>query len=792
MLMNEEQLTNVPFLEVVPKTAKPTPNVFNPESWKAMDFKTKPNKKTSRKTKTVQKSNDDDDDYIEWGAVCKVDASAILEGVAVSAERLGIPKETNRCFRVDHRDQASAIANMFNISSSAAEFESAKQRMDHPSTSPHKIAGTPAQPSEVLRVGSLIQPLEPTEASHTKNVDRNQAAADQPTTSPNKSVGTTAQPAENRQEEPEKLSHAAGGAEPMSDSGTKAAADQRSTSPHKIAGTPAQPAEIQHLEPTEASHTKNGDRNQAAADQPTTSPNKSVGTTAQPAENRQEEPEKLSHAAGGAEPMSDSGTKAAADQRSTSPHKIAGTPAQPAEIQPLEPTEASHTKNGDRNQAAADQPTTSPNKLVGTMAQPAENRQEEPEKLSHAAGGAEPMSDSGTKAAADQRSTSPHKIAGTPAQPAEIQPLEPTEPSHTKNGDRNQAAADQPSTSPNKLARQHQSTTATDRLNTDNTYVGKFAALIQRHNQPEVDGDHRINMPEIKVESSPSPVKRVKREGPEIKVEPARPSVKRKRFFQQVTEAVKKRAKNSNHSPESDSDCEVARGIVREMQDDASRKRNADCTDVAGNVHSDDEQVPCLMLRDSLLGELRKHHHIVQSYRLKRLPMKIHVITCTKDASSTLHVGHCTVTECHELQYGYQLPKECDQSSQWREKLRKKEKLYMWMVDELHELDEPIKLRLTYQKFRNRHFCMSRTALFESLRVVPPQELSLFHTSWFFLNMLSSSDRERLKATAEKLNGCTLKVGTTCSGTDISVTAMKSIIKMMNREFQVGLYNVCT
>ena len=822
MLMNEEHLLDTPIAEVVPKKVKPAPNLFNPESWKALDFKTQPKKKSSSKTKHVQKSDDDADDYIEWGAVCKVDASAILEGVAVSAERLGIVKETSRCFQVDHRDQASAIATMFNISSSSAKFESAKHSIDQPSTSPNELAGTSAQPAG-------IKHLEPTEPSHTKNGDRNQAAANQQSISPNKLAETTMQPAEINHVETEELSQAAGGSGTKSDSGTKAAAAQQSTPPNNLAGTTAQPAEIKHLEPTEPSHTKNDDRNQAAANQQSTPPNELAGTSAQPAGIKHLEPtepshtkngdrnqaaanqqsispnklaettmqpaeinhvetEELSQAAGGSGTKSDSGTKAAAAQQSTPPNNLAGTTAQPAEIKHLEPTEPSHTKNDDRNQAAANQQSTPPNTPAETTAQHAGTKHLEPTEPSHTKNGDR------NQAAANQQSTSPNKPAETTAQPAEINHVEPEELSQAAGGsgtksDNGTKAAEQQNTSPNKPAgtsaqlieikqepKESSQTVwhvdlqaATNQQRTSHNYMDKFAALLQRRDQmdlmqqQEVDGDQR----------------------PKIKVEPGTLPVKRKGFFQQVTETVKKRMRNSSHSPESDSDCEVARGIIRELQDDASRERNADCTGVAGNVPSDDEsKVPCLMLRENLLGTLCQHHLIVQSYRLKQLPMEIHVIISTNDSSSTSYIGNCNVTECHQVKYMHQLPKDYEQSSQWKDRLRKNEGVYIWMVDELHKLQEPIKLRLTYQKFRNRHFCMPRTALFDSLRVDAPQELSLFHTSWFFLHMLSSSDRERLRSTAENLNGCTLKVGTTCSGTDISVTALKSIIKMMNSEFR--------
>ena len=97
----------------------------------------------------------------------------------------------------------------------------------------------------------------------------------------------------------------------------------------------------------------------------------------------------------------------------------------------------------------------------------------------------------------------------------------------------------------------------------------------------------------------------------------------------------------------------------------------------------------------------------------------------------------------------------------------------------------PSQVRLTKQKFRNRHFYMPLSQLKAGITIPPPAELSLYSTSEFFLRLLSPDQYKLLRKTAFNLHGRKLRVGTTCSGSDIGVTAIKSILKKINREFRV-------
>ena len=108
-----------------------------------------------------------------------------------------------------------------------------------------------------------------------------------------------------------------------------------------------------------------------------------------------------------------------------------------------------------------------------------------------------------------------------------------------------------------------------------------------------------------------------------------------------------------------------------------------------------------------------------------------------------------------------------------------------WSLQDVSKTGD-IPVRVTKMKFRNRHFTMPASMLEHGIVVDPPSQPSLFHTAEYFINLLSPDDYKKLGSTARALHGRTVRVGTTCSGCDIGVTAVKSILKKINRAFQVS------
>ena len=63
--------------------------------------------------------------------------------------------------------------------------------------------------------------------------------------------------------------------------------------------------------------------------------------------------------------------------------------------------------------------------------------------------------------------------------------------------------------------------------------------------------------------------------------------------------------------------------------------------------------------------------------------------------------------------------------------------------------------------------------------------LDLKETALYFLHLLSEEDLARLEKTMKILDGCEIKVGTACSGTDITVSVTKATFAALSEYFGV-------
>ena len=143
------------------------------------------------------------------------------------------------------------------------------------------------------------------------------------------------------------------------------------------------------------------------------------------------------------------------------------------------------------------------------------------------------------------------------------------------------------------------------------------------------------------------------------------------------------------------------------------------------------------------------------------------------------------VTNCPPILKAADLP-NTDGLSGWKQRLKERLPVHLWSFSDVTQLDEELQVRVTKMKYRNRHFTMPMSQLLAGITVDPPREPSLYQTSGFFLKLLGESDYRLLQETAHALNGRKLRVGTTCSGSDIGITAVKSMLVKINREFQVS------
>ena len=125
-----------------------------------------------------------------------------------------------------------------------------------------------------------------------------------------------------------------------------------------------------------------------------------------------------------------------------------------------------------------------------------------------------------------------------------------------------------------------------------------------------------------------------------------------------------------------------------------------------------------------------------------------------------------------------------DRRETWKNRMLKEEKpLYLWKLEEIKKLESPKRVPI-YGKASCRSFAVSfgqLTSLYE--RALPG--LDLCETTDYFRNLLSQTDLQKLHQTMKCLDGRVIRVGTTCSGTDIGVSTLKLTILSLAKHFGV-------
>ena len=120
---------------------------------------------------------------------------------------------------------------------------------------------------------------------------------------------------------------------------------------------------------------------------------------------------------------------------------------------------------------------------------------------------------------------------------------------------------------------------------------------------------------------------------------------------------------------------------------------------------------------------------------------------------------------------------------QWNDLKSKEKEVYFWLFKELDSFEKPHLVRFLdlAPRFRNRPFKIKREILASSRVGKHPSKLCLFETARFFFQQLPITEQEHLVRTLRHMNGGTIRIGTTCSGTDICVAALIDICNFMNQ-----------
>ena len=121
----------------------------------------------------------------------------------------------------------------------------------------------------------------------------------------------------------------------------------------------------------------------------------------------------------------------------------------------------------------------------------------------------------------------------------------------------------------------------------------------------------------------------------------------------------------------------------------------------------------------------------------------------------------------------------------WRSSLLQNKSLFVWNFQDLKKFSIPLEL----PPFRGRSIWVSLSELKPHVET-PIPGMDLRETCEFFLNRLPTNDYEKLGDRLRALDGCSISVGSTCSGTDICVGMMKATIAKLNEVFNASRHHL--
>ena len=112
--------------------------------------------------------------------------------------------------------------------------------------------------------------------------------------------------------------------------------------------------------------------------------------------------------------------------------------------------------------------------------------------------------------------------------------------------------------------------------------------------------------------------------------------------------------------------------------------------------------------------------------------------------------------------------------------LTEKKRLYEWKLDDIHCFEELMIVQLG-KKMRWKTAMIHESDLIRDTIALP--DMRLGSTAEFFVKRLSNSDIELLRSTLRALDGKTLTLGSTCSGTDVIVPVFQHTFATLCRIF---------
>ena len=216
--------------------------------------------------------------------------------------------------------------------------------------------------------------------------------------------------------------------------------------------------------------------------------------------------------------------------------------------------------------------------------------------------------------------------------------------------------------------------------------------------------------------------------------------------------------------------------------DNNSIDQDADCNTMASN-----EKFACLVLTDREWSCVcQDSASVLRHYSTKFLTVMV-LVRDTKGYSlvGRVKIGHCVEvppmpgnrpTQAFAQQWSKLYTRNCLTA------FLSNKKVWKWTFSEVDIFTERTSVWWVPSRCPNRIFQLSGHLLNPARACACPSRLSLAETAKYFMSRCTDAQQDSLVKMVDKLNGKCIRVGTTCSGSDIVVAVVKQLADCFRSE----------
>ena len=164
---------------------------------------------------------------------------------------------------------------------------------------------------------------------------------------------------------------------------------------------------------------------------------------------------------------------------------------------------------------------------------------------------------------------------------------------------------------------------------------------------------------------------------------------------------------------------------------------------------------------------------LLRTYKLPGLPRSIPILISIQNGGYAIYVGKIELVDCSKvIKFGDIRPFLADGKHKkiWSDKVSCGDPVYAWHITKVTAVGK-VNVWFYSTKHRYKHFDWPRKYLSTGLNITLPHA-SFYSSNIFFMRLLSPADFDRLRDTANALNGYKIRLGTTCSGTAVAIESV--------------------